>query len=65
MHLSVSSWRGGRRQGIGQGFDRSLWPGGGAFEFHLACPGDRDILKILVSASDHKSFPGVGNFSYI
>ena len=37
MHLSMSS-RGGRRQGIGQDFDRSLWPGARAFELSC-CPG--------------------------
>ena len=31
MHLSMSSRRGGR-WGIGLDFDRSLWPGGRAFE---------------------------------
>ena len=32
----------GNRQGIGQGFDRSLWPRGRAFELSC-CPGGRDI----------------------
>ena len=41
MHLSMSSRRGERR-GVGRDFDRSLWPGGRAFEFSC-CPGDRDI----------------------
>ena len=64
LRLSMSSRRGGGgggRQGIGRGFDRSLWPGGRAFE--LSCfPGSRDIW-IFVHARNHKSFPGVGNFS--
>ena len=51
----------GGRQGIGRGFDRSLWPGGSAFELSC-CPRSRDIW-IFVRAHDHKSFPGVGNFS--
>ena len=51
--------RGGGRQGIGWDFDRSLWPGGRAFEFSC-CPGGRDIW-IFVRARDHKSFLGVGN----
>ena len=29
-------------RGIGRDFDRSLWPGGRAFEFSC-CPGGRDI----------------------
>ena len=33
---------GGRRRGIGRDFDRSLWPGGRAFELSC-CPGGRDI----------------------
>ena len=49
------------RQGIGRGFDRSLWPGGREFELSC-CPGSRDVV-IIVRACDHKSFPGVGNFS--
>ena len=32
----------GGRWGIGGDFDRSLWPGGRAFEFSC-CPGGRDI----------------------
>ena len=48
----------GGRQGIGRGFDRSLWPGGRAFELSC-CPGSRDI-RIFVRAHDHKSFPGWG-----
>ena len=61
MHLSMSSrrGRGGGRQGIGRDFDRSLWPGGRAFEFSC-CPRGRDIW-IFVRARDHKSFLGVGN----
>ena len=36
---------GGRgRRDIGQGFDRSLWPGGRAFELSC-CPGDRDTVE--------------------
>ena len=58
MHLSMSSRR-GRRRGIGRDFDRSLWPGGRAFEFSC-CPGSRDIW-IFVRGHDHKSFLGVGN----
>ena len=50
---------GGGRQGIGRDFDRSLWPGGRAFEFSC-CPGRRDIW-IFVCARDHKSFLRVGN----
>ena len=50
---------GGGRRGIGQDFDRSLWPGGRAFEFSC-CSGGRDIW-IFVCARDHKSFLGVGN----
>ena len=42
MHLSMSSRRGQGRRGIGRDFDRSLWPGGRAFEFSC-CPGGRDI----------------------
>ena len=57
MHLSMSSRRGGRR-GIGRDFDRSLWPGGRAFELSC-CPGARDFW-IFVRACDHKSFPGQG-----
>ena len=30
---------GGERQDIGQGFDRSIWPGGRAFEL-CCCPGE-------------------------
>ena len=48
---------------IGWGFDRSLWPGGKVLEL-TCCSGSRDIL-ICVCARDHKSFPGVENFSYI
>ena len=44
---------------LGRDFDRSLWPGGRAFEFSC-CPGGRDIW-IFVRARDHKSFLGVGN----
>ena len=33
---------GGRMRGIGRGFDRSLWPGGKAFELSC-CPRGRDI----------------------
>ena len=36
---------------------------GRAFELSC-CPGHRDIW-IFVCACDHKSFPGMGNFSYI
>ena len=57
MHLSMSSRRRGRR-GIGRDFDRSLWPGGRAFELSC-CTGGRDI-GIFVRARDHKSFPGRG-----
>ena len=58
MHLSMSSRRGGGggRQGKGRDFDRSLWPGGRAFEFSC-CPRGRDFVR----ARDHKSFLGVGN----
>ena len=49
----------GRRQGIGRDFDRSLWPGGRAFE-SSRCPVGRDIW-IFVRARDHKSFLRVGN----
>ena len=59
MHLSMSSRRG--EAGIGRGFARSLWPGGRAFELSC-CPVSRDIW-IFVRAHDHKSFPGVENFS--
>ena len=64
MHLSMSSrWgRRGGRQGIRRDFDRSLWPGGRTFELSH-CPEGWDI-SIFVRARDHKSFPGVGNFSY-
>ena len=41
---------------MGWDFDRSLWPGGRAFELSC-CPGGRDI-SIFVHARDHKSFPG-------
>ena len=58
----MSSRRGGRR-GIGRDFDRSLWPGGRAFEFSC-CPGGRDIW-IFVRARDHKSFLGVGKLVVI
>ena len=58
MHLSMSSRQEGKR-GIGRDFDRSLWPGGRAFEFSC-CPGGRDIW-IFVRARDQKSFLGVGN----
>ena len=54
---------GGGRQGIGQGFDWSLWPGVEHLNY-LAVSGGRDIW-IFVRACDHKSFPGLGNFSYI
>ena len=47
------------RQGIGRDFDRSLWPGGRAFEFSC-CPRGRDIW-IFVRAPDHKSFLRMGN----
>ena len=57
MHLSMSSWRGGR-WGIGRDFDRSPWPGGRAFQLSC-CPGGRDIW-IFVRARDQKSFPGRG-----
>ena len=36
---------------------------GRAFQLSC-CPGGRDI-RIFVRARDHKSFSGVGNFSYI
>ena len=49
---------GGGRQGIGRGFDRSLWPRGRAFELSC-CPGSRDIW-IFVRARDHKSVLGWG-----
>ena len=39
MHLSMSSW-----QGIGRGFDRSLWPRGRAFELSC-CSGSRDAVE--------------------
>ena len=46
MHLSMSSRQGGggggERRGIGQGFDRSLWPEDRVFKFS-SCPGDKDI----------------------
>ena len=60
MHLSMSRWPGGggARRDIGQDFDRSLWPGGRAFEL-CCCPGGRDIW-IFVRARDHKSFPRRG-----
>ena len=57
MHLSMSSWR-----DIGQGFDRSLWPGVGRLNY-LAVPGV-GIFEFFW-AHDHKSFLGVGSFSYI
>ena len=41
INVKPAGGRGGRR-GIGRDFDRSLWPGGRAFE--LSCrPGGRDI----------------------
>ena len=56
MHLSMSSWR-----GIGQGFDRSLWPGDRAYELSC-CPGGRDIYLIFVCAHDTTNhFLGWGN----
>ena len=42
MQLSMSSQQGGGRQGIGRGFDQSLWPRGRAFELSC-CPGSIDI----------------------
>ena len=53
----------GGRRGIRRDFDRSLWAGGRASELYC-CPGGRDIW-IFVRASDHKSFPGLGNFVYL
>ena len=55
-HTMSSRWVGGGRRGIGRNFDRSLWPGGRAFELSC-CPGGKDIW-IFVRARDHKSFPG-------
>ena len=40
--INVKPVGGGGRQGIGQGFDRSLWPSGRAFELSC-CPRGRDI----------------------
>ena len=62
MRLSMSSRRERGKRGIRRDFDWSLWPGGGAFELSC-CPGGRDFW-IFVCARDHKSFPGVRNFSY-
>ena len=59
MHLSMSSRRGGGGGGIGRDFDRSLWPGGRVFELSC-CPGVGIFEFLFV----HKSFSGVGNFSY-
>ena len=49
---------GGGRRGIGRDFDRSLWPGGRAFELSC-CPGGRDNWT-FVRGRDHKSFSGCG-----
>ena len=61
--INVKPAGGGGRRGIGQGFDRSLWPGRRAFELSC-CPRGRDI-EVFFHAHYHKSFPRVGNFSYI
>ena len=63
MHLSMSSrWRG--RRGIGQDFDRSLWPGGRGFELSC-CPGGRDIFEFLLVPVTTNHFPGWGIQLYL
>ena len=48
------------RQGAGQGFDRSLWPGGRAFELqYLAVPGV-GIFEFLFVPVTTNNFPGWG-----
>ena len=42
INVEPAGGGGGGRRGIGRDFDRSLWPGGRAFEFSC-CPGGRDI----------------------
>ena len=74
----MSSRRGeGGRWGIGEGFDRSLWPGGRALELSC-CPGGRDISYFFVHVTtnhfpgsgisiifDLTFLPGIGNFTAI